>query len=281
MKAVISLILVIFSGLQLAWAQNQVFSAGDKDSFEPFLYGEYQPNRPNVYIFKDPFCPYCIRAIDNLDNLSSFNVYIFWAPILGESSIGRVNDIFQCEDYAAQNVLEAVKERRSPNCSGAIDQNALDLNLEWVTNYNIYAVPSYFVEGRSTSYQALLRIANKKPKINGIALDWQRFELMQHTKPTQSKFLILRVPAQYTGNLNQLIEQYKPQYVFVPPAYAEENPEFLHCQLNSQDCVKSNSKLYARRSGEFELLFAQNLQPDKVLLVDYQGKMYKQSLSAE
>ncbi len=275
MKNVIAVLFLTLAWCGFSQANADISVETGLEQYKSFLYGEYQSDRPNVLIFKDPFCPYCIRAIDKLDTLSAYNVFIFWAPILGDRSVARVNDIFHCTAYASQTVLDAIKQRVSPQCNGPIDEKALALSLQWADNYHISAVPSYFIEGKPTSYVTLLRQADEKPSINGIKVDWKRFAIMQHQPSTQSRYLSLRVPAERITELDTLLSQYQPQYVFLPPDYVAKHPTLLNCDNAEADCVKANQKLYARRAGEFDLLFEGTITPDRLLVFDYQGRVYK------
>ena len=257
----------------IALAHSEPRSIPDAKNYQPFLYGDYQPERLNVLIFKDPFCPYCIKAIDKLDDLNSYNVFIFWAPILGQRSVARVDEIFKCSEFASSKVLGAVKQRQSPNCEGDMNTALLEQNLNMVENYQIYSVPEYFVQGKRTSFLALSRNSGKSPYINGVKIDWQRFALMQQQPRMNAKFLTMLVPEEKTLEIDFLLRQFKPEYVFLPPKYAASHPEFLKCVDNEAQCIEKQSKLYAKRSGEFELLFDGALKNEKVVLIDYHGSV--------
>lgn len=245
----------------------------DSENYASFLYADYKPERLNVLIFKDPFCPYCIRAIDTLDNLENYNVFVFWAPILSEGSVNRVNSFFKCDKFAGSTIFNAVKARLDPQCKGDVRDPQLSLNNAMVNNYNINSVPSYFIQGQATSYQTLVRMSPQNPHVNGVKLDWQRYAIMQNIAREEASNLTMVVPANRTHELDSLLSKYNPQFVFLPTQYAIERPEILKCSGNKQQCIDDNGNLYKRRKQEFELLFGHSYNNSKLVLVDYQGKM--------
>ncbi len=131
------------------------------EKYQDFLIHEWQPTAPNVIVFKDPNCGYCIRALKNLEQYKNYNVFMFWSPILGESSTQKVNDILKCDNPISYQVFNAVINRSALECQTAIDlkkqQRLRLLNNEIVANYNPQSVPSYYFGGQKVYLNSLNR----------------------------------------------------------------------------------------------------------------------------
>lgn len=239
----------------------------------PFLINGWDAKRKSVLIFKDPYCPYCIKAIPEIEKLTSYNVFIFWAPILGERSEKRVDDIFQCNSPVSQKIFSSMSVRKSPNCRNPINEKLKSLNQFVVDNYNINAVPSVFMQGKQVSLAQLIKEPNRKPAINGVKVNWKRFQLMQQNSDVEAKTLVLLIPNSHQEKLSKVINQYKPEFVFLAGKVLEKSPGFLKCKSNNQLCLAYQSDQYQAKYQEFTMLFGSTIKPDKLVLIDKQGNV--------
>lgn len=253
-------------------AQNNSKFIPSFDEYHAFIYGDYDPNKMSVLVFKDPFCPYCIRAIDRLHKLSAYNVYIFWAPILGENSQARVRSFFACTQLANQFLLDAVKHKKAPNCGGPINESLMQKNSDVVSNYQINSVPSYFLQGHATHLQALLDLKPNNPSIKGVRLDWSRYALMQKNARASASNLVLLIPEDKNHLIDTLLSTYKPQYVFVSPKFVAQHANWLDCKTVTSDCMTERLTQYEKRYLEFELLSGYSFDNSQLIVIDFDGK---------
>lgn len=176
----LGLCLVAFASQTLA--SNKIIP--DHESYKDFLIEPYKPGAPTVVVFKDPYCGYCIRALKNLDRLSNYNVYMFWAGILGKSSEKKVSAILDCAAPVSQAVFDNVIARKSQvQCDKGLAQETLrlrQLNQEIVANYKPNSVPSYHFGGRKVYVSQLDRFKrNLQMNITPIQLQWERYAALK------------------------------------------------------------------------------------------------------
>ena len=119
------LLLLSFTALSTPAGSSKIIP--DPEKYQDFLLEPYKPGAPTVVAFKDPYCGYCIRALQNLEKLSEYNVYLFWAGILGERSVARVDDIFDCAAPVSQTVFDSVVKREQTT--------ACEKGLKYQTRY--------------------------------------------------------------------------------------------------------------------------------------------------
>jgi len=153
----------------------------DPDSHRQFLLHEWREGLPSLVVFKDPYCPYCVRAMEGRARLDNYNVFIFWAPILGDRSIDRVETFFTCNSPVDENVIKAVLTRKKPQCSGPSDEKARALNEAFVRAYAPTSVPQYWFGGRRVDPSQLnLSSIDVDPKNmaakSTVKLKWQRYQ---------------------------------------------------------------------------------------------------------
>jgi hypothetical protein len=256
-----------------AVAQTNVKFIPDDVSYQAFIYGNYDPKKMSVLVFKDPFCPYCIRAINKIDRLSAYNVFIFWAPILGENSRTRVASFFKCEKLADTLLLSAVKNRDLPNCKGKFNQQLMEKNMAVVENYHINAVPSYFLQGQATSLQALIALKPYNPRINGVRLDWSRYVAMQRSTRDNANNLVLIVPEDKNHLIDALLDKYSPQYVFVSAKFVAAKPSWFDCKTLASKCMNEGLKEYEKKRSEFDLLLGHLYDNSRITVVDFNGTL--------
>jgi hypothetical protein len=156
----------------------------DKDKHSKFLLAPFKPGAPSVVVFKDPYCGYCIRALKKRDRMSEYNVYMFWAGILGDRSAKKVGEILNCAAPISGEVFDSVIKRESRvNCkAGLAEQTAQTrmLNDEMVANYQPNSVPAYYFGGRKVYVSQLDRFKSKlKMNITPIQLLWERYEALR------------------------------------------------------------------------------------------------------
>nr|WP_285817646.1 thioredoxin fold domain-containing protein [Echinimonas agarilytica] len=145
-----------------------------------FLIEAWKPNAPSIVVFKDPNCGYCIKALQNLERYQDFNVFMFWSPILGASSVAKVNDIFECSDPLSLDVFSAVVNRQPVLCNDADGGKTLrlrTLNDAMISNYDPNSVPSYYFGGQRVNVSSLERFQKDIIRnIMPVQLDWSRYE---------------------------------------------------------------------------------------------------------
>jgi hypothetical protein len=264
--------LLVFSLCNVERAISVSFIPTESEYF-PFLLNGWDAKRKNVLVFKDPYCPYCIRAIPKLDKITNFNVFVFWAPILGERSVKRVDEIFQCSSPVSKKVLSSMLVRKAPDCHAPINTRLKKLNQFVVDNYDINAVPSVFMQGKQVSLAQLIKDSTKRPAINGVKVNWKRFKLMQQNNNESAKTLVLLIPDSHQEKAAVVIDFYKPEFVFLASDMIEKSPEFLKCKSDNILCLKYQSEQYKAKYQEFTLLFGSSLKADKLVLIDRNGKV--------
>jgi hypothetical protein len=270
-KKLVEVVCISFVLFCVANAQTDPKFIPDSNEYQAFIYGDYDPKKMSVLVFKDPFCPYCIRAIDKLDKLNAYNVFIFWAPILGANSQARVSSFFTCSKLADSHLLDAVKNKMAPNCGGAINPTLMQKNSDVVENYQINAVPSYFLQGQATSLQALVALKPNNPNINGVRLDWSRYALMQKNARDSASNLVLLIPPDKNHLVDTLLSKYKPQYVFVSPQFVAQQPNWLDCKTQAGNCMSQRLAQYQKQYLEFELLVGYSYDNSSPRVIDFNG----------
>jgi glutaredoxin len=168
-------------GFSCALSAN-LFIVPSKEVYSDFLIEPWKPNAASVIVFKDPNCGYCIRALKRLDKYKDYNVFMFWAPILGKSSERQVDSIFQCEQPVGEEVILAVVNREEITCKKSTrnSDQLTQLNKEIVDNYSPQSVPSYYFGGQKVWLSTLNRFKKvNKAAFNSITLDWKRYQTLK------------------------------------------------------------------------------------------------------
>lgn len=197
-----------------AEAQAGARPTPDADTHQEFLLAEFDPAKPTVTVFKDPLCGYCIAAMPRLEELSEYNVYLFWAPIFGQRSDFSINEIFRCENKVDKSIREVVVARKSPGCAGDIDGDELAVNLAMVNAYRINSVPAYYFQGARVSLDELLMRQMEHPPIDGVAVDWDRYRDAKIRRRPESHSIALLLDDDKEELLQVLDEKLLPQFVF-------------------------------------------------------------------
>ncbi len=173
----------------------------DKDIHQAFLLDKWDPKKPILVTLKDPRCVFCIRALEKRERLENYNVFMFWAPILGKASILDVERYFHCESPVSSQVLDAVIQGKFLQCSGNKKNNLIRLNNQLVRSYNPNSVPQYWYAGvRVTRNQLNLSLSNDQ-KIKAIVdgsllkIPWDRYQSNAVTSNQKALNIGLVVPA--------------------------------------------------------------------------------------
>jgi glutaredoxin len=269
----IIVILLFIITLQVTQPAMSASFIPTESEYFPFLINGWDAKRKSVLVFKDPFCPYCIRAIPKIEKITNYNVFIFWAPILGERSVKRVDDIFQCNSPVSKKVFASMLVRKSPDCEAPINEKLKKLNQFVVDNYDINAVPSVFMQGKQISLAQLTEESKKRPAINGVQVNWKRFKLMKQNSNEEAKTLALLIPDTHQEKLTTVIDFYKPEFVFLSSDIIEKSPQYLKCKSNSSLCLAYQSEQYQEKYQEFTLLLGSSIKAEKLVLIDRNGKV--------
>jgi glutaredoxin len=175
-------LIVLYSFLALSSVKAENFIIPTQEKHSDFLIEPWKPNAANVIVFKDPNCGYCIKALKRLDKYKDYNVFMFWAPILGRSSQRQVEDIFECEKPSGSEVILSVINRSNIVCkkSESGTKNLKELNKEIVENYNPQSVPAYYFGGQKIGLSSLNRFKQtNENEAKPIKLNWQRYQILK------------------------------------------------------------------------------------------------------
>ncbi len=234
-------------------AESYIIPTADK--YSDFLVEPYKPNAPSVVVFKDPNCGYCIRALKRLDKYKHYNMYMFWSPILGDSSKKKVAQILQCEAPVSGEVFIGVINRAKNYCkTKSVNAKHIEkLNMGIVNNYKPQSVPSYYFGGQKVHLSSLNRFKAMTNFTNqAINLDWSRYKKIKLNQLGHQGLANVIVFIPQGGNKGALQEQLQGDYRY--------NWYIVDGGCKSNDCV--DYKL----SEELRLLF--NIKPvDKLVLV--------------
>ncbi|WP_143870910.1 thioredoxin fold domain-containing protein [Catenovulum sediminis] len=261
----------------LLWCQaayaSQVMPIPDPIAQQAFLLNGWRADRPNLLIFKDPFCPYCIKAIPKLERLVGYNIYLFWAPILGNRSQQRVTQFFKCDRPVSESIMQAVVQGNSPACNQPIQQNLMQQNNDYLDAYQINSVPSFYLQGQKVSLAQLLKYQqSESATILGVKPDWTRFNHMQQLPAWQSKNLLLFIAEKDINKADELLNQYQPEYLITSVQVLQKHPKLLGCNHNKDACFSKRIKTYHQQKALFMLMFGDKLDLSQSLLFAHNGK---------
>jgi len=155
------------------------------EKYQDFLVDEWKPHAPNIIVFKDPHCGFCIKALNNMQKYKDYNVFMFWSPILGKASSAKVDSIFECNNPVGSQVISSVVNRRKISCDAtpeAAEQRKFkrQLNFNVVENYNPQSVPSYYFGGQKVYLSSLTRFRQEiNNNISSVQLNWPRYKALK------------------------------------------------------------------------------------------------------
>ncbi|WP_157447347.1 thioredoxin fold domain-containing protein [Catenovulum agarivorans] len=265
-------IAVLVVNLLLPVRAQQVMPIPDPIAQQAFLLNGWRADRPNLLVFKDPFCPYCIKVIPKLDQLAGYNIYLFWAPILGSASKQRSSEFFQCQRPVSEAILAAVEQRQKPQCDGELQSDLMVQNTQYVDAYQINAVPSFYLQGQKVSLARLLEYQQSTAaSVFGVKPDWQRFTKLQQLPAWQAKNLVLLIAEQDAGKTAQLLKQYQPEYVIADLTVLTQNPQLLGCSHNTDSCFSQKISQYQTQKQLFMLMFGDSLNLSRSSVIERNG----------
>lgn len=239
-----------------------------------FLLQPWRAEAPVVIIFSDPFCPYCIQALESREALASYNAFLFWYPIFGESSETRVAEILRCGAPVGSKVIDAVIEGVSPQCAAAKNAQQFTLNQKMYQAYAPPGVPAYYLGGVKVTLAELTAWRQTLTAIkSSVQLDWPRYRLNRLTAPTGDLAkVVLLLPPHY-AKTTALIPVLKTARRY--EWYLMVDGEGAHyktlCQYLVGQCAAPMLTLYAGATQEMKLLFGLSAIDKPTLIVE--GKM--------
>jgi hypothetical protein len=246
-----------------AWAKTPLPLPSPNDH-QFFLLNDWKPNAPTVIAFKDPFCPYCIKALERRNDLSRYNVFLFWYPIFGEKSHNRIGEFFKCAHPVGDQVIKAAISRQSPNCANPPNETLQRLNREMYEAYSPTGVPAFYLGGKQVDLtelnQAYFSPASKKL---GVTLDWQRYQMNRLNSDTkaphknQNKVAIyiedLESNPQAAQLITKLKEDTKYEWYLFPGNIQKLSSR--KCRTFFNDCNRLQFDQLKKNVAEFKLLF--------------------------
>lgn len=256
----------------------------DPSRDRPFLYNDWRPNRPNVVAFIDPLCPYCKKAIPKFDQITDYNLFVYWAPIFGQRSEDAIRPFFRCEYPTGREVISSLLVTLGSSavkapfaCDGELDDSRRAVNDAMVASYPINGVPAFFLQGVQTSLAQIQAVPVEPARyINGVAMDWQRYEESRIEQNTPRGSLAIILPEQQNSSVNlQLVKRYRPEYIF-----SRSDWQALCDALSASACVIGEDAQRARlqQYNEMVALLGIDTQSGEPFLLTLEGKL--QSISA-
>lgn len=209
--------------------------------YRDFLVNPWDPGKPSLIALKDPRCPYCIKALEKRERLDNYNVFLFWAPILGPNSVNQVDRFFHCNTPVEAEVLDAVIARKYPLCAGSHDDDLQALNDQVIAAFNPNSVPQYWYGGQRV---ALSQLNLALPK-------YQRLQLLAQTSPLKIQW------ERYSPHsISQPVSEAVKIGVVLPhnKALPEEARELMLREDNINWYVFDNKSTTSLKDAEFRLL---------------------------
>ncbi len=259
-------------------AQAEPLPIPSPDVHAEFLLQPWKPNAPSVIVFKDPFCPYCVKALEKVEDLKNFNVFMFWYPIFGERSEQRISKIFQCASPSGHQVIASVIAKKSPDCDGDISKHLMELNRKMYEAYSPSGVPSYYLGGAKTSVPALVELTRSSLSIQpSVNLELSRYEKNRLAIDSQkSVSLLLLIPSSYkkTADIISLAKKHTGYdwYLFTD-GLQESYVEI--CAEMTGNCDRNMLLNYSSLGKEIMLLFGVDALVSPVLIMN--GKLLSYS----
>lgn len=231
----------------------QVLPIPNQNEHGAFLLDPWKPEAPVLVAFIDPYCPYCIKALKSKERYQYYNTFIFWAGILGDRSIARVEEILACNNPVSESVINSVVQRIAPECDKSKSLEHRELAQHMVDAYDPMAVPSYYFGGRRVGLGELARMVNGVNQLEStVKLDWSRYaELRWRRNNHNLAKLIAVVPTEWSANE---VQNNIPLDAKFDWYVAGANFEAICSQLN-EGCELEAKEGYRKRSAEIQLLY--------------------------
>ena len=244
--------------------------------YKDFLLSEWKPDAPVAIAFKDPFCPYCIKALEHRADLNAINVFLFWYPIFGERSDLRVAEFFKCRSPVSDSVIAAVINGQSPACTNEANAKLTALNKAMYEAYSPSGVPAYYFGGSKVSFGELKsikpRTSARGQSVPHVVLDWNRYPLNRiPPKSTGGSPVGIYVPANFSAKkMQELIAVIRKQTGYTwhlfSPRFTPAMQELCSTQVNK--CDSAYSQQFERNSSELSLLFGLDSISHPVVILD-------------
>ena len=254
-----------------------------QDKHAPFLVGSWKPSKKTLVVFKDPYCEHCLAELPFLKKLTDYNVFLFWAPILGQASVRKVDEMMRCSWPLEEDLLQKIRKGESTGCNGPIDKSIVQLNQNMIKAYNPQVVPLYYLHGRSISSKSLFAGIRKKTFLqvaesSKLRPDWSRYQLSKirnNLKIEESVAVAILIPGnwQLTATMIETlpVEANIEWYLFWNPI--DENMLSGLCEGDKVQplgfCVspRDNADLYREQTLEFfTLLGVEDLQTLRIFI---------------
>tara|TARA_R110002049_G_scaffold95306_18_gene234024 strand:- start:724 stop:1554 length:831 start_codon:yes stop_codon:yes gene_type:complete len=244
---------------------------------QAFLYNDWRANRANVVAIIDPLCPYCKRAFSKLDQVTEYNLFVYWAPIFGQRSEDIIAPFFQCEHPTGRPVLQSLiaagftADNKPLVCEGDVSASRRARNDEMVASYPVNGVPAFFLQGTPVSLSQILSVqSGPAAHINGVAIDWQRYAASRVVQDKPSRSLAIILPDHQNRDLTlQLLQQYRPAYIFSRTGWQSL------CAAIAADCEHDEriERARSQQYSEIVALLGVDSHPDKTYLLSLAGRL--------
>lgn len=241
------------------------------DFHKAFLVGDWKPNAPSVVVFKDPFCPYCIKALKNKDELDSVNLFMFWYPIFGEKSDKRVSEFFRCESPVSNKVIDAVLQRKSPDCAQKPNADLEAINKHMYEAYAPSGVPAFYLGGQKVSFAEIKSIQLEGSRSSGVELEWDRYLANRildgdSTKKKAAIYLGEALPDRKIKRIVEALKLNKEYDWYFFPSKRSQLSRYV-CSLLQLAC-KNNKNQLLQSSQEIALLYGLDVQADSQIIIN-------------
>lgn len=226
------------------------------DFHKEFLVGSWNPNAPTIVVFKDPFCPYCLKALEKKEELENVNLFLFWYPIFGEKSDKRVAEFFLCNSPVEAKVLNAVLAHASPNCSGKRRAELETINREFYEAYSPPGVPAFYLGGRKVSFAEVKSIQSQGN--SGVNIEWSRYSLNRlNSNPVERNkaalYLSESMPEEKVRKIIEILVADKEYDWYLFASKSNQLSDKV-CSIANFDCASDKEKMLMS-SQELALLF--------------------------
>ena len=241
------------------------------ESHKDFLVGEWKPNAPSVVMFTDPFCPYCLKALEKKHELEGVNLFMFWYPIFGEKSNNRVSEFFRCESPVGSRVLDAVLERKSPACTEKPDTGREAINQQMYESYAPPGVPAFYLGGRKLSFAEVKSIQPDENQGVGVNLAWERYANNQLINNSTSNkraaiYVAEKLSAFKLKKITEMLQAHKEYQWYIFPTKDKHLSRAICSQLH-QACDDKKYQLI-QASQEIELLYGLDSQSTSRVIIN-------------
>lgn len=241
------------------------------ESHKEFLVGDWKPNTPSVVMFTDPFCPYCLKALEKKHELNGVNLFMFWYPIFGEKSDTRVAEFFRCESPVSSKVLDAVLQRKSPGCSEKPDPGLEAINKQMYEAYTPPGVPAFYLGGQKLSFAEVKSIQPDGVAGLGVNLEWERYannQLLTDSSAHKRAAIYVgeKLSASKLQKLIKNLQTHREYQWYVFPTKLTQLDKRI-CALFQQPCHGEKTQLL-QASQEIELLYGLDPQSKSRVIID-------------